>query len=240
MRERRSFAAVSTRESEADYDRRMAYPSLRLFPSLGELSAEGRKLLGASVRHISCAGGAQLVARGDMVAGAYLVERGALRIYYVNAEGREGTLYWVDPGQSCILAISCVFSRHPYPAWVESEGETEISIVPGDVYRRLLTLEPAVQGFTFDALSSRIVELMALMEETASQGVEARVAAFLLRRSKGEANVEMTQEQFARHLSTSREVVSRVLRGLAARGLVETTQGRITLLDLNGLHTLTG
>lgn len=226
--------------NQTAYDRRMIRaPTLPLFPSLSDLSAASSDLLAASVRRIACADRTSLIACGDMVTGAYLVERGALRVYYISAEGREGTLYWVEPGQSCILALNCMFSRLAYPAWVESEGHTEVAIVPGDVYRRLFAAEAAIQGFTFNALSSRLFELMALIEETASQGLEARVAAFLLRRSKGETEIAMTQEQIARHLSTSREVISRVLRGLAARRLLETTQGRITLLDSSGLRLLT-
>lgn len=221
------------------YDRPMTTgPTLERFPALADLSAESRTLLSAAVRRIACPGGTPLVARGDLVAGAYLVERGALRVYYVSAEGREGTLYWVEPGQSCILALNCMFSRLAYPAWVESEGDTDVAIVPGDVYRRLFAVEPAVQSFTFEVLSGRLFELMALIEETASQGLEARVAAFLLRRAKGEPDLAVTQEQIARHLATSREVVSRVLRGLAARRLVATTLGRVTLLDPDGLRRL--
>ncbi len=221
------------------YDRSMSItPSADLFPSLAELSEESRRLMAGSVKTIACAGGTPLVARGDLVTGAYLVEKGALRVYYVSAEGREGTLYWVEPGQSCILALNCMFSRLAYPAWVESEGETEVSIVPGDVYRRLFAAEPAIQSFTFEVLSGRLFELMALIEETASQGLEARVAAFLLRRAKGGTTIAVTQEQIARHLATSREVVSRVLRGLVARRLVATTQGRIDLLAPKALRAL--
>lgn len=221
------------------YDRSMTpTPTLDLFPSLADLSADSRTLLETSAKRVVCAGGTPLVARGDLVTGAYLVEKGALRVYYVSSEGREGTLYWVEPGQSCILALNCMFSRLAYPAWVESEGATEVTIVPGEVYRRLFATEPAVQSFTFDVLSGRLFELMALIEETASQGLEARVAAFLLRRSKGSTAVAVTQEQIARHLATSREVISRVLRGLVARRLVATTQGRITILDKPALEGL--
>ena len=178
------------------------------------------------------------MARGDVVAGAYLVEKGALRVYYVSAEGREGTLYWVEPGQSCVLALNCMFSGLAYPAWVQSEGETEVAIIPGDVYRRLFAAEAAVQSFTFDTLSGRLFELMQLMEETASQGLEARVAAFLLRRSKGEDSIAITQEQIARHLATSREVVSRVPRALVARRLIETSPGYIALTDPAALQRI--
>jgi CRP/FNR family transcriptional regulator len=79
---------------------------------------------------------------------------------------------------------------------------------------------------------------MQLIEETASQGLEARVAAFLLRRAKGENTIAITQEQIARHLATSREVVSRVLRGLVARGLIETSQGHIALRDAVALQRM--
>ncbi len=213
-------------------------PTTASFPLLAELSPAGRNLLSTSVKRIACDGGVPLVARGDLVAGAYLVEKGALRVYYVSAEGREGTLYWVEPGQSCVLAINCMFSGVAYPAWVESEGETEVALVPGDVYRRLFATEAAVQNFTFNALSGRLFELMQLIEETASQGLEARIAAFILRRSKGEDSIAVTQEQIARHLATSREVVSRVLRALVARRLIETSQGQIALVDSAALHRI--
>ena len=215
-------------------------PARDLFPSLRDLAPSSLALLETSARRSACEGGTQLIARGDLVAGAYLVERGALRVYYVSAEGREGTLYWIEPGQSCILAINCMFSRLTYPAWVESEGSTVVTIIPGEVYRKLFAAEPAIQNFTFDVLSGRLFELMALIEETASQGLEARLAAFLLRRAKGNAEIAITHEQIARHLSTSREVVSRMVRCLAARGLIAAAQKQITLLDFRGLRGFVG
>jgi CRP/FNR family transcriptional regulator len=96
-----------------------------------------------------------------------------LRIYYVSSEGREGTLYWVDPGQSCIIALNCLFARLPYPAWVETDqADTEVAIISGDVYRELYLAEPALQHFTFATLSTRLFELMTLLQETASFGLE--------------------------------------------------------------------
>lgn len=216
----------------------MDKPASDLFPFMADLGEVARARLSTSLRRISCSGNTHLVSRGDEVAGAYLVERGALRVYYVSAEGREGTLYWVETGQSCILALNCTFSRLAYPAWVETEGETDIAIIPGEVYRELFAREAAVQRFTFEALSGRLFELMALVEETASQGLEARIAAFLLRRAKGGAEVAVTQEQIARHLATSREVVSRTLRRLSALGLITGEPGLVRLSDAERLTRL--
>jgi CRP/FNR family transcriptional regulator len=208
------------------------------FPFLSELSARGRSRLLGATRHVKLPPYAKVIERGDEVAGVYLVEAGALRIYYVSSEGREGTLYWVDPGQSCIIALNCLFARLPYPAWVETDqAETEVAIISGDVYRELYLAEPALQHFTFATLSTRLFELMTLLQETASFGLEQRVAAFLLRRSGSGHVLETTHEQVAHHLGSSREVVSRVLRNLARSGAIRLSPRAVAIVDADKLRS---
>ena len=69
------------------------------------------------------------------------------------------------------------------------------------------------------------------MQETASLGLEQRVAAFLLRRSVNGQALEVTHEQIAHHLGSSREVVSRVLRNLAARGAIKLSHRSVAIED---------
>ncbi len=212
----------------------------QIFPFLAEMSEANRARLESGVRHLACPDATPLVQRGDPVAGAYLVKRGALRVYYMTAEGREGTLYWVEPGQSCILALNCAFSQLAYPAFVESEGETAFSVIPGALYRDLFAREASIQRFTFATLSGRLFELMALIEEATSLGLEGRLAGLLMRRAKGAARLRLTQEQIAGHLGTSREVVSRVLRRMASSGLIESGPGWVAVRDAARLARLSG
>ncbi len=207
-------------------------PCLASFPFFSGLASSGQAELSAATSYVSLPPRTQVIQRGDEVAGVYLVEAGALRIYYISAEGREGTLYWVDAGQSCVLALNCLFSRIAYPAWVETDqDETRVAVVSGDVYRKLYLQEPALQKFTFEALTTRLFELMTLMQETASLGLEQRVAAFLLRRSANGQALEASHEQIAHHLGSSREVVSRVLRNLASRGAIHLSRRSIEIAD---------
>ena len=94
---------------------------LSRFPFLAELSAGGASRLLAATRHVTLPPQTKVIEQGDEVSGVYLVEAGSLRVYYISSEGREGTLYWIDAGQSCILALNCLFSRLTYPAWVETD-----------------------------------------------------------------------------------------------------------------------
>ncbi len=217
----------------------MSVGRLNVLPFIDELSPSGRERLFGAAQVVKLKEFSPVIARGDDVSGVYVVLDGALRIYYVNREGREGTLYWVDPGQSCILALNCLFAKIAYPAWVETDQSgAEVAIIAGDVYRELYLCEPSLQKFTFANLSERLFELMALLQESASFGLEQRVAAYLLRRAQNSSVLQVTHEQVAHHLSSSREVVSRVLRNVARRGAIELTPGQIRIIDRDELEAL--
>lgn len=205
------------------------------FPFLARLGEAGRRELGAfSASRVVAA--KRLLARGDRVEGAYLVVGGSLRVYTISAEGREATLYHVEPGQTCILALSATFQEEPYPAWVSSGPRgASFVCVPSGVFRRLLGVEPAFREFVFSALSGRVFELMSAIEETRSAQMEQRLSRHLLRRAEVDGAVRATQAGIAAELGTAREVVFRALRSLAARGLVETGRKRVAVIDREGL-----
>jgi len=209
---------------------------LTRFPFVDALTPTGRTTLrrGAVVEHVDA--GRVLIAKGDAVAGAYLVERGVLRIYTCGPTGREQTLYWVGPGESCILAINCVFSQLRYPAWVEVDDEdARIVMIPAQVYRDLFASEPALQRFTFDVLSRRVIELTESLADAGTLAVEQRIIHLLVSRCGPDGKVPMNQERIARHVGTAREVVSRIIGTLARDGLVRTGRGTIELIDVEAL-----
>ena len=79
-----------------------------------------------------------------------------------------------------------------YPAWVETEEETQIIMIPSATFKSVFKNESIVQFYVFEALSGRLFEMMQLLEETASFGLEARIAALLLRKSQGQGFIEIT------------------------------------------------
>jgi CRP/FNR family transcriptional regulator len=145
----------------------------------------------------------------------------------LTADGREATLYWVKPGQTCILALTATFKRERYPAWAQTEADPiSFVVVPEPAFRELLA-EPAFRDFTLEVLSSRVFELMVSLEELGSLRVQQRVAGFLLRHADPTGTVRVSQERLAGHLGTAREVVSRALRSLVAGASVATARSRI-------------
>jgi len=201
------------------------------FPFLARLSDKAQRELGA-LTATKVRAGKRLLERGDDADGAYLVVGGALRVYYITDEGREATLYRVEPGGTCVLSVSASLQEAPYPAWVEAGAHGgEMVRVSNNVFHRLLDEERAFRQFVFGVLSGRIFELMQTLEELGSITLEGRVARYLLRRQDADHAVRISQLGIASELGTAREVVFRALRSLVDQGLIETGRMRIQILD---------
>jgi CRP/FNR family transcriptional regulator, anaerobic regulatory protein len=205
------------------------------FPFLARLSVGGRRQFAALVAK-RVASRRSVLRRGDSADGAYLVVGGALRVYYVSAAGREATLYHVEAGGTCVLALTATFAGEPYPAWVQGgPSGAEVVRVPSALFRRLFDEEAAFREFVLRALSARIFELMCTLEETGSVMVERRVARYLIRGREPDGYVRASQIGIASELGTAREVVYRALRALSDRRLIQTARMRIRILDDQGL-----
>jgi CRP/FNR family transcriptional regulator len=84
--------------------------------------------------------------------------------------------------------------------------------------------------------SQRLATVMAIVDEVAFRRMDARLASFLLTRSRVQNPIRITHQQIAAELGSSREVISRLLEDLAARGRVRATRGEVDVLDAEGLE----
>ena len=66
------------------------------------------------------------------------------------------------------------------------------------------------------------------------------MAAFLVQEAErtGASVIRMTHEEVAKHISSAREAVARMLKQFSEEGLVELKQGAIFLRDPAGLNTI--
>lgn len=208
---------------------------LPFYPLLG---AAGRDTLNRGHSRHRFIKGAVPVCKGQSVSGAYFVLAGRLRVFTLSPSGREATLYRIAPGETCVLALNCLFNDLLYPAWVQAEEDSEVAVVTGSTYRALFAAEKPIQDVTVQALSTIVFRLMAELEEIHSCRLDQRLAAFLLGHANADGVVGKTQQEIAGHMGTTREVVARLMSGFAARGWVETGRGRVRLLHPAALTTL--
>ena len=199
--------------------------------SFHRLSEASRSLLASGLRYVQFPNKAPVLKKGQRVSGAYVVLSGKLRVFTISPDGHEATLYPINPGETCVLALNCVFNDLLYPAWVEAGPTTKIAIIPGAVFKTLYDSEPAIRDMTVQAFSTLVFRLMSGLEEVHSYKLEQRLANVLLLHASTDGNIRMTQQEIASHLGTTREVIARLLGQLASEGHIQTGRNQIVIND---------
>ncbi len=209
------------------------------FPFWKDLTPEDRTLLceNAIEEHFERS---QPVHGNTGCSGLFMVRSGRLRIYILSEDGKEITLYRLHPGDVCMLAASCVIQSITFDVFIDAELPSDCYRISAATFGDVSERVPAVKIFALETAVERFSDVMWVMQQIVFMSMDTRLAIFLLdeARLEGSDTVTTTHEQIARHLGTAREVVSRVLKHMAADGLLKAGRGGITLLDKQALRRL--
>ena len=173
--------------------------------------------------------------------GLLLIRHGQLRSYILSDEGREITLYRLFDRDICLFSASCMMRSIQFEMMIEAEKDTELWIVPADIYQNVMQESAPVSNFTNEIMAARFSEVMWLMEQIMWKSFDKRLAAFLLEESalEGDNTLKLTHEIIANHLGTAREVVTRMLRYFQSEGMVKLTRGTVEITDAGKLQQMT-
>ena len=209
---------------------------LALYPALAGAPAGLLQQATQTTAVMHLPAGVQIFAEHQPCSGFPLLLSGSIKVIKSTANGRELLLYRVKPGGSCIVTSSCLLGHSDYNARGVAETPLVLVVLPVAVFARLITEHQPFRDFVFHLFADRIVELMQLVEEVAFARLDQRLAKLLLAKQGDVLNV--THQQLAEELGSVREIVSRLLKGFAAQGLVSLGREQVGLLDRAGLKAI--
>ena len=172
--------------------------------------------------------------------GLLLVRSGQLRAYILSDEGREVSLYRLFDRDICLFSASCMMRSIQFEMMIEAEKDTELWVIPPDVYQGIMEASAPLSNFTNEVMATRFSEVMWLMEQIMWKSFDKRLAAFLLEESTLEETqvLKITHETIANHLGTAREVVTRMLRYFQSEGMVKLARGTVEICEERRLQEL--
>ena len=184
------------------------------------------------VRDISASGiaaslprGRNICLEGERCDHLALVTSGSARVFKLAESGREITLYRVEPGECCILTASCILSARTFPANAMVEGPLDALLIPQSRVHDWMTTRPAWRSYVWQMLAERFGDVISLVEEITFRRMDERLADYLIIQAQEKGpRLQMTHQDIAADLGTSREVVSRILKDFESRDLL--TLGR--------------
>ncbi|HFE39593.1 MAG TPA: Crp/Fnr family transcriptional regulator [Gammaproteobacteria bacterium] len=211
---------------------------LDLFPFLADASAEFQKIFFDAAIPAHIPAGHTIAETGSECSQLALVISGSVRVYKLAAKGREITLYRIKDGDSCVLTASCLMSATPFPAIAEAETEIDAIIIPAEHAKTWMTQYQPWGNFVFALISRRLSEVITVLENVTFQRMEVRLAAYLVKMTKQQPNLNITHHEIAADLGTSREVVSRSLKDFDKHGWISMGRGELTIKDMPQLQNL--
>lgn len=208
---------------------------LALYPALSSLPRGELAAACVPAMYLNLPAGTQIFAEQQACQGFPLLLAGTIKVVKTTPAGREMLLYRVEPGGSCIITSSCLLGHTAYSARGIAETPLSLLVLPAPLFEKLIAENAAFRDFVFHLFSDRIAELMQLVEEVAFHRLDQRLAKLLLGKDQP---IHATHQALAEELGSVREIVSRLLKGFSAQGLVALGREQITLLDRDGLKQL--
>ena len=165
--------------------------------------------------------------KGDMVYSAgdeggtlFVPHVGRVKLFRLNANGKEQVLRLVVPGE--FMGELSLFSSLPLTDNAQALEATTMCVLQGDLLKGLMAKYPSIAFKVMDELSRRLEKAENLIESISLSSVTKRVAQALLELADGKKEIllPMTKGDLASQLGMTQETLSRKLAALQDEGLI--------------------
>lgn len=153
---------------------------------------------------------------GQTVRVVPIVLSGTLKISRLDDKGNELLLYYVNPKESCAMTFTCCMQQFPSEVKATADEATVFLSLPIDVMDEWMMKYPTWKKFVMSTIRTRFNELLRAIDQLAFQKLDERLVQYLKEKSKttGSMLINLSHEQVAKEMASSREVISRLLKRL--------------------------
>lgn len=189
--------------------------------------------LEAKAKLVSIKANDSLLETGQLVRMTPLVISGTIKVSRVDEEGRELLLYYVNAGESCAMTFTCCMQQQSSEVRAVAEEDTVLLSIPVAVMDEWLVKYPTWKSFVMKTIRNRFNELLKTIDQIAFQKLDERLIHYLKEKSKATNSslINLSHEQIAGELASSRVVISRLLKKLENDKKVLLFRNQIKLLQ---------
>ena len=175
-----------------------------------------------------------LMRKGQYIRSTMLVLNGLIKIYREDDDGNEFLMYYLKPGEACALSLVCAAKHEASPIMAKTVTETEVMMVPVDTMSEWMSKFKSWYQFVIETYRSRFDELLVTLDNVAFRSMDERLEFYLKRAKEAQETnlLNISHQEIAQELNTSREVISRLLKKMEQKGLVGLHRNAIELKNL--------
>jgi CRP/FNR family cyclic AMP-dependent transcriptional regulator len=172
----------------------------------------------------------------------YVVSEGQVKVVLIGEDGREVILSVLTDGD--FFGEMSLIDDEPRSAHVIAMRDSRLLVLRRDDFQQQIQQHPSVALTVLKVLVQRLRQADAKIGGLVLLDVNGRVARLLIEMADESGGPRITRRlthhTIAQMIGSSRETVSRAMRELVERGLIDVTRREITIRDRDGLQALAG
>ncbi|HJS55401.1 MAG TPA: Crp/Fnr family transcriptional regulator [Chitinophagaceae bacterium] len=178
--------------------------------------------------------GEVIMRTGQYIKSTMLVLSGRIKIYRQNDEGGEFLIYYLGPGDACAISLICALQSQTSEITAKAIEDTDVLMLPVQLMDELMNKFKSWSHFVIQTYRNRFDEMLSVIDNIAFRNMDERLE-FYLKRAKtdsGKMILNLTHQQIADDLNSSREVISRLLKKMEQLGKIRLNRNSIELVNL--------
>ena len=178
--------------------------------------------------------GEQLMRTGQYFRSTMLIVEGLVKVYREDDQGNEFFMYYLQPGQACALSMVCATKSEASQLMAKAVRDTTVIAVPLQFMDTWMAEYKTWYQFVLETYRSRFEELLVTIDHVAFRAMDERLVFYLKRHKETlKTNlIEVSHQEIADELNSSREVISRLLKKLEQMGKVKLNRNSIEIISL--------
>ena len=198
--------------------------TLTSIPLFSNMSNDHLELLSSRLQHLRYARNSVIITEGDFSDSLYIVNKGKVKIYISDNNGREMLLRNLGPGD--YFGELALLDKKPRSASAITLCDCQLSVISSKDLMQCLESNPEMNASLLQVLVKRLREATESQRRLALMDIHDRLSMTLLSLSKKIDGIRIiepkpTQQDLADMIGASREMVSRILKDLKTAGYIE-------------------
>lgn len=166
--------------------------------------------------------------QGDTCEHILFLTKGKVRLYMQSDDADELTLYTLNPGEQCIVNTASTISQTKAIGSAVTATDVEGYLLNVKSVKELARKSDVYQSYLFSVYTLRMENLARLINDIKFKKLDERILEWL--EAQNTTLIQITHEEIANELGSTRVVISRLLKELENRHKVKLTRGTIELL----------
>ncbi|MBW2961463.1 Crp/Fnr family transcriptional regulator [Mesonia aestuariivivens] len=178
--------------------------------------------------------GEQLIKSGDYIRSMPLILNGIIKIMREDENGDELLLYFLEKGDTCAMTMACCVGNKKSEIKAVAETDVDLLMIPVQKMEEWSSNFKSWRNFVFDSYHHRLMEVLQSIDQIAFSKLDDRLINYLHHKQNiFKSNlIEITHQEIARDLNSSRVVISRLLKKLENKKMIKLNRNSIKIIAM--------